>query len=133
MLRSTSVTRTPSRPASRRAQPTPAKPPPTTTTPSSSDMRGLLSRGARAETLEQVVADAQRVGHRRQRRVHRADAREEARVDDVEVVDLVRAAVGVQDRGGGVAAEAARPGLVGYAGHRDLVLEIGVVAQQVVV
>ena len=35
----------------------------------------------------QVVADPQRVRHRRQRRVHRARRREEARVDDVEVVE----------------------------------------------
>ena len=49
------------------------------------------SRGA--EPLEQVVADAQRVGHRGQRRVHGARRREEARVDDVEVVELVRLAV----------------------------------------
>src|SRR3954452_18022106 len=37
----------------------------------------------RAEPVQQVVADAQRVGHRRQGRVHRPDAREEARIDDV--------------------------------------------------
>ena len=54
---------------------------------------------ARAHALEQVVADAQRVGHRGQRRVDGADAREEARVDDVEVVELVRPAVGVEHRG----------------------------------
>ena len=63
---------------------------------------------ARAHALEEVVADAQRVRHRGQRRVHRADAREEARVDDVEVVDLVRAAVGVEHRRRRVGAEAAR-------------------------
>ena len=53
----------------------------------------------RAEPLEQVVADAQRVGHRRQRRVHRARGGEEARVDDVEVVEVVRLAVDVERRG----------------------------------
>ena len=40
-----------------------------------------------------MVADAQRVRHRRQRRVHRARRREEARVDDVEVVEVVGLAV----------------------------------------
>ena len=54
--------------------------------------------GAGAEPLEQVVADAQGVRHRGQRRVHGARRREEARVDDVEVVDLVRAAVDVEHR-----------------------------------
>ena len=55
-----------------------------------------VTRAAGAEPLEQVVADPQRVRHRGQRRVDRADAREDARVDDVEVVELVRSAVGVQ-------------------------------------
>ena len=75
-------------------------------------MRRLRLADARAEALEQVVAHPQRVGHRRQRRVDRADAREEAGVDDVEVVDLVRAAVGVEHRRRRVEAEAAgaRPG-----------------------
>ena len=45
------------------------------------------------ETLGEVLADAQGVGDDRQRRVHRADRREEARVDDVEVVELVGLAV----------------------------------------
>ncbi len=40
------------------------------------------------QPVEQVVADPKRVGHRRQRRVDRPDAREDARVDDVEVVEL---------------------------------------------
>ena len=53
-------------------------------------------RWRRAEPLEQVVADAQRVGHRRQRRVHGARGREEAGVDDVEVVEVVGLAVDVE-------------------------------------
>ena len=68
-----------------------------------------------AEPFEQVVADAQGVGHRRERRVHGADAREEAGVDHVEVVDLVGPAVGVEHRRRGVGAEPARAGLVGDA------------------
>src|SRR3954453_1035761 len=108
----------------------PAKPPPTMTTWSGSvpgsGMRGLLLRDTDAEALEQVVADAQAVGHRRERRVHRPDAREEARVDDVEVVDLVRPAVAVEHGARRVVPEAARAGLVGDARHRDLVLEVRV-------
>src|SRR3954453_13576943 len=106
----------------------PAKPPPTMTTWSGSvpgsGMRGLLLRDTDAEALEQVVAHAQRVGHRRERRVHRPDAREEARVDDVEVVDLVRAAVRVEHRRRRVGAEAARPRLEGDAGDGDLVAQV---------
>ena len=47
----------------------------------------------------QVVADAQRVRHRGERRVHGAARGEEARVDDVEVVEVVRLAVDVERRG----------------------------------
>ena len=56
--------------------------------------RLLTPAGPRSvQALEQVVADAQRVRHRRKRRVHSRDAREEAGVDDIEVVEFVRAAV----------------------------------------
>src|SRR3954468_6105987 len=79
-------------------------------------------RLAHAEPLEQVVADAERVRHRGQGRVDGADAREEARVDDVQVVELVRLAVDVEHRLGRVNAEAARAGLMGAARDRDVVL-----------
>ena len=52
--------------------------------------------GRPSHPCEQVVADAERVGHRREGWIHRADAREDARVDDVEVVELVRLAVHVE-------------------------------------
>src|SRR3954464_2514123 len=77
LLRSISVTCTPSCLARRRAQPIPANPPPTTTTRSGrvpvSGMAGLRRPGPGAESLEQVVADADGVRHRGQRRVHGAD------------------------------------------------------------
>ena len=76
-----------------------------------------------AEPLEQVVADAQGVRHRGERRVHRARRGEEARVDDVEVVEVVRLAVGVERRARRVVAEADRAALVGYAGQRDALVE----------
>src|SRR2546425_7811556 len=47
-------------------------------------------RGARAvspEPLPDVIADPERIRHDGERRVHRAARGEEARVDDVEVVD----------------------------------------------
>jgi hypothetical protein len=46
--------------------------------------------------LEQVVADPDGVGHCGEGRVDRADAGEEAGVDDVEVVKFVGPAVGVE-------------------------------------
>src|SRR3954466_11238954 len=53
---------------------------------------------ASCQPLVDPVADAKRVGDDRECRVHGADRREEARVDDVEVVDFVRLAVDVEDR-----------------------------------
>src|SRR3954469_5715801 len=78
-----------------------------------SDADDLMGGGP--EALQQVIADAQRVGHRRQSGVDRADAGEEARVDDVEVVALVRAAVGVEHRRRGADTEPAGSRLVGAA------------------
>ena len=65
--------------------------------------------------FEQVVAHAQRVGHDRQRRVHRAARREEAAVDDVEVVEIVGLAVGIERRRLRVVAEADRAVLMRHA------------------
>jgi hypothetical protein len=80
--------------------------------------------GTGAQPLEQVVADSQRVRDGRQRGVHRADAREEARIDDVQIVELVGLAVHVEDGRRRVQAEANGAGLVGDARDRDLVLEV---------
>src|SRR6516164_7846439 len=122
----------------RRAASWPPKPPPTMTTcrrlgaAPSADIGGLALRLAGAESLEEVIADPERVGHRGQRRVDRPDAREEARVDHVQVVELVGPAVRVQDGTVAVGAEPARPSLVRAPGDRDLVLEIGVVGEEVI-
>ncbi|SRR6266516_5472670 len=58
--------------------------------------------GARAvsrEPLPEVVTDPERVRHDGERRVHGTARGEEARVDDVEVVDLVGLAVDVEGQG----------------------------------
>src|SRR5438270_9315982 len=123
---------------SRLATCTPPNPPPTITTRRRrapeplADMDGLPPRPG-PQSLEQVVADPQPVRHRRQRGVHRADAREEARVDDVQVVELVGLARGVEHRAAGVVPEPDGAGLVRAARDRDLVLEVGVMREQVAV
>src|SRR5688500_6770938 len=58
-----------------------------------------------SEALGEVLAHTDTVGHRREGRVHGADAREEAGVDDVEVVDLVGLAVRIEHGRGGVGPE----------------------------
>ena len=74
----------------------------------------------RAEPIEQVVADAKRAGDRGQARVNRARGREEARDDDVEVVEVVHLAVDVERRAPGIDAEAYGPAVVRDPGERDL-------------
>src|SRR3954451_17136680 len=93
-MRSTSVMSTFTRRSACAAARPPNPPPTIATRLRSADTCDLLARCA--EPREQAVADAQGVGHRGQRRVDGADAREEARVDDVEVVELVHAAVAVE-------------------------------------
>src|SRR6476659_11066328 len=56
------------------------------------------------DALEQVLAHADRVRHRGEGRVHRADTGEEAGVDDVQVVDFVRLAVLIENGIAGIAA-----------------------------
>jgi hypothetical protein len=65
------------------------------------------------QSLQQVIAHADRIGNRGERRVQRADADEETGVHDVEVVELVSLAVRVQYGALRVRSEAARPGLMG--------------------
>jgi hypothetical protein len=63
---------------------------------------------------------AERVGHRGERRVHRTAAPEDACVQDVEVVELVGPAIGVQRRRGRIRAEPAGTGLMRTPGHQDV-------------
>src|SRR5512146_322925 len=72
-----------------------------------------------AEARAQVVRDPQRIGHDGQRGIHGAAGREEAPVDHVEVVELVRLAVGIERRCLRVVTEADGPVLVGDARQRD--------------
>jgi hypothetical protein len=51
------------------------------------------------ELLQQVVANAQGIGHDRQRRIDRAAGREEAGINDVQIVDVVGSAIRVERRG----------------------------------
>src|SRR6266851_6583394 len=74
-----------------------------------------MTRGS-AEPLGDVVADPDRVRHHRERRVDRADAREDARVGEIQVVQLVRLAGDVGNGRLRIVAETDRPGLMCDAG-----------------
>src|SRR5262249_14194997 len=84
----------------------------------------LLKEPSSREPLEQVIPDAERVGHDRERRIHRSARHEEARVHHVEVVHFVCLAIHVESRGLGVVAEANRPILVRDSGQRDALSKI---------
>src|SRR6516225_6655791 len=76
------------------------------------------------DPLQQVITYTQGVGHDGQRRIHRAARREEAAVDDIEIVEIVRLAVRIERRAQRIAAEASRPALMGGAADRDILAEI---------
>src|SRR5438093_10736402 len=83
------------------------------------------------QTLSQMISDAQGVGHDGQRRVHRPGGWEEAGIDHVQVVQVVRLAVCVQHRRLGIVSEAACAILVGHAGQRDPLAYVGIHVQQI--
>src|SRR5262249_23579409 len=82
-----------------------------------------LRRAPRAEPLEDVIADPECICHRCKRWVDGTRGGKEARVDDIEVVEVVSLALGVQYRRRGIGAETRGPACVGYARERDLLIE----------
>ena len=66
-----------------------------------------------------MLADSERVRHDRQRRIDRAAGDEEAAVDDVEIVQIMRLTVGVQRARLGIVAEAHGADLVRHTGEGD--------------
>src|SRR5262249_2485777 len=79
-----------------------------------------------SESFEQMLSDAERIGHNGQGWVHCTAGREEAAVHHVQIIKLVRLAVDVEDRGLGVAAEPDRPILVCHASQWDASGNVGV-------
>src|SRR5712692_2570031 len=67
------------------------------------------------ESLDQVITDAERIGHDGQSGVNSGAGREETAVYNVQIVDLVRLAIRVQGRRLGVTPEADRAVLVRHA------------------
>src|SRR5262245_12671435 len=72
---------------------------------------GCLRVGLGAEPPQQVIADAEGIGHDRQRRIHGCAGWEKAAIDDIEIVDFVRFTIHVECRsfgGGGAPTRACR-------------------------
>ena len=74
--------------------------------------------------FQQVIAHAKRVGHDRQRRIYCAARAKEARINNVEIVELVCFAVSIQRAGLRIVAETHSSVLMGYTGERDPLTQI---------
>jgi hypothetical protein len=73
--------------------------------------------------LQQMISHPQRIGYNRQRRIHCAARREEAGIDDVEIVHFVRFAVAIKRGSLRIVAETNRAVLMRDAGQRDALSE----------
>ena len=82
------------------------------------------------QSLCEMFGHPDGIGHRRQRRVHGADADEEAGVDDIQIVELMSFAMNVEDGGLRINAEAAGAGLMRNARDRDVGLQVRVAWDQ---
>ena len=76
--------------------------------------------------LKQVVCDPNSIGDDGERWVNRAAGREEAGVDNIEIIEIVGLAVDVEDGLFRVGAEAAGTVLVAYAFEGNTLFEVGV-------
>src|SRR5271169_4863436 len=70
---------------------------------------------ARAQTLQNVIAHTQRIGHDRQRRVYRRARREKAAVDDVKILEIMGFAIHIERRSLAIVAKTDGAVLVGDA------------------
>src|SRR4029078_3914018 len=84
------------------------------------------------QSLGEMLSHPDGIGHRRQRRVHGADADEEAGVDDIQIFQLVRFAMSVEEGGLRINAKAAGAGLMRNARDRDVGLQVRVAWNQMV-
>ena len=80
-------------------------------------IRSLDRSVLRAETFEKMIAHAQGICDNRESRIHRATGYEETAIHYVKILQVVRAAVEVQNRGGRIFAEFTRADLVTQAMH----------------
>ena len=84
-------------------------------------------------SLEQVIADAQRVGYDGEPGIDRATRTKEACIDNVEIIQFVRFAVAIERARLRIIAEADRPVLVRHASERDALAEIQIAREKALV
>ena len=76
------------------------------------------------EALLEVIPYPNRIGNGGKRGVHRSDAREEAGIHHIEIVEVVGLAIDIQHRSGRIITEAASAGLVAHGGNGHGALNI---------
>ena len=81
--------------------------------------------------LQKMVPNAKRIGHDRERGIHRAARREEAGIDDIEIVQLMRLAIEVEHRGPRVMAKARGAVLMRDPGQRNAAGNVGLQRNEV--
>ena len=72
------------------------------------------------QPLQQMIAHAQRIRHNRQRRIHRRARTEKTAIHDIQIIYVMRFAIGVEGRSFGIIAETNRPVLMGDSGQWNL-------------
>ena len=84
-------------------------------------------------SLEQVIADPQRVGYDGEPGIDRATRAKEACIDHVKIIQLVRFAVAIERARLRVVAEPDGAVLVRHAGERDALAEIQIAREEALV
>ena len=77
-----------------------------------------------------MLSHSQCIGHDGESRIHRAARAEKAAIDDVEIVQFVRFAIGVQRAGSGIVAETNRSDLMRHTSQRNALTDVEVAAEQ---
>src|ERR1700722_10921161 len=82
-------------------------------------------------SLQEVITNADCIRHGGKRWIHRPDTDEEARIDDVQVVEFMRLAIGVEHGTFWIGAKAAGSCLMRAARDGDFILHVNVAWYQV--
>lgn len=87
------------------------------------ELRSGCGYGGGPEAFKKVVADPQRVRDDRQRRVYRGTGGEEAAINDIEIVEVVRFAIRIESRCRWIITEADCAVLMGNPGKGNFLSE----------
>ena len=71
-----------------------------------------------------MLSHSQCIGHNGESRIHRAARAEKAAIDDVEIIQFVRFAIGVQRAGSWIVAEANRSDLMRHTCQRNALTDV---------